>query len=174
MKIKFRQKNLKKILKFLILFNALSIPLYVMIFLNIQLYPLQDLTAKAVFNILNFFGIESNLDDLFISVPTGNGYFAGIIDWDCTGWKSILVFFALVFATETKIEKKISSFAQNVIKRFRLPVQSGSKRDLCFQWTGGDFRYTFLSFNNNICETKFRPIFSPFSSVFGFYIIYNW
>jgi len=107
MKIKFRQKNLKKILKFLILFNALSIPLYVMIFLNIQLYPLQDLTAKAVFNILNFFGIESNLDDLFISVPTGNGYFAGIIDWDCTGWKSILVFFALVFATETKLEKKL-------------------------------------------------------------------
>jgi len=105
--VKLKRNKLKNLLKFLILFNLFSIPMYLIIILNVQFYALQLLTANLVSITLNFSGVSSELNDLLISVPVRDGYFAGSIDWDCTGWKSVLAFFALVFATEAPIKKKL-------------------------------------------------------------------
>ncbi len=104
-------KMLKKVLKFLILFNIFSIPLYIILLTGYSFPPLQFATAQAVDSFLNAFGIKSQLSGLIISVPEPSGSFAGHISWDCTGWKSMLAFAALVLATDAKRNKKLLGLA---------------------------------------------------------------
>ena len=100
-------KKLKKILKFLILFNLFSIPLYLFIIFSINIEPLQVLTASEVNNVLHIAGVPSQLTGTEITVPMQELTFTGSIDWDCTGWKSILAFMALIFATDASLGKKL-------------------------------------------------------------------
>jgi exosortase/archaeosortase family protein len=104
-------KKLLKMLKFLVLFNIFAIPLYIFLFLGIGIYPLQEATASAVSGILGATGVQNQLSGLDITVPTPDFTFTGTIDWDCTGWKSIMAFIALVLATEGSLKKKMMGMA---------------------------------------------------------------
>jgi exosortase/archaeosortase family protein len=109
--LKIRNKKLFKALKFLVLFNVFSIPLYIILLTGVSFAPLQFATAQVVNPLLNAIGINSRLDGLIISVPEPSGSFAGHISWDCTGWKSMLAFAALVLATDAKRNKKLLGLA---------------------------------------------------------------
>jgi len=110
LRIKKTRLNTKliKILKFSVVFNIFIIPLYFLTRNNI--YFLQLFTARVVTMFLNITGIRAGLSGLMITVPIKTGMFGGTIDWDCTGWKSILVFIALVVATPTDWKKKLNAW----------------------------------------------------------------
>jgi len=95
----------EQILKFLIRLNVFLAPIYVLS--GASFYFLQRFVAISVVHVLKLLGIDASLKDLLITVPTFGGYFAGFIDFDCTGWKSMIAFLALVFATPTKEKKKL-------------------------------------------------------------------
>jgi len=101
-------KKLIKILKFSVVFNLFLATLYIMTRNNI--YFLQQLTAELVTTLLNRTGVAASLKELMITVPVKTGLFGGTVDWDCTGWKSILVFIALVVATPTDWRKKLKAW----------------------------------------------------------------
>ena len=105
-KDKLKKKRLK-LLKFLIKFNIFAIPLYIIIISGLTWPFLMDLTENISFFILRIIEVDATLDNNFITVPVINGNFAATVSWDSTGWKSMLAFFALVFATEFSIKKKM-------------------------------------------------------------------
>ncbi len=101
------EKELKRILLFLVKLNLLLIPLYLIILAGFQLAFLKDVTKDAVLGMLQAGGIGAYETGNFIVVPVEGGEFAGTVDWDCTGWKSMFALFALVFATDFAIRKKL-------------------------------------------------------------------
>ncbi len=93
----------KEILKFLLRLNIFLIPLYAISFLGLQWYPLR----VAVLRMVSYFlpGSVASGDSIIVNIPGGT--FAAMIDWDCTGWKTMLFFMALVFAVSSPAKKKI-------------------------------------------------------------------
>jgi exosortase/archaeosortase family protein len=99
--------NINPAFSFLIKFNLLAIPLYVVLAANVQFYWLQAITADIVYLSLNFFGFSPAINGILISIPIQGGSWAGLINSACTGWKSAFLFFALVMASHKKINKKL-------------------------------------------------------------------
>jgi exosortase/archaeosortase family protein len=106
-KLRIRNDDLKRVLKFLILFNLFAIPLYIIILLNLKFIPLMQLTGGLAVGGLRIASIQAVQSGDFITIPVQDGQWAGYIDWDCTAWKSMLAFFALVFATDFSLRKKL-------------------------------------------------------------------
>ena len=104
---KYRNKKLYKITRFLLKFNLFSIPLYLIILTGATWPFLMHLTEGISFSLLRFVGVDATMSNGFVVVPVVNGNFAATVSWDSTGWKSILAFFALVFATEFSLRKKL-------------------------------------------------------------------
>jgi len=92
-------RNLITFIKFLILLNIFAIPLYAILFTGAELYELKAGTADVTYIMLDASGLNPQRSGLLISIPINNGSWAANIDWDCTAWKSMLAFFALVMAT---------------------------------------------------------------------------
>lgn len=96
-----------RILKFFIKFNLFAIPLYIILYEGWTLVELQIVIRDAVVWLLTALGLNPTVHDLLISMPVKNGDWGAVINWDCTGWKSMLAFFALVMATDYPIKRKI-------------------------------------------------------------------
>lgn len=107
MKLDATDKKLLKVLKFLVKFNLIAIPLYIVILLDWRLVELQQLTASMSYSILQWAGANPTINGYLLSIPINHGTWAAIINWDCTGWKSMLAFFALVMATELPMKRKL-------------------------------------------------------------------
>lgn len=101
-------KKLLKILLFLVKFNLFAIPLYLVILSGFQFEQLMEATAGIVYSMLKLTGIEASIENIAITVPTKEGIFVASIDWDCTGWKSMFALFALIFATDFPIRRKLA------------------------------------------------------------------
>src|SRR3989344_2893857 len=101
-----KQKRMK-LLRFLVKFNLFAVPLYLIIFTGFTWQPLMQLTQAVSFTTLRFIGVDASISNDFIVVPVTNGNFAATVSWDSTGWKSILALFALIFATEFSLKKKL-------------------------------------------------------------------
>jgi len=95
------------ILKFIVKLNVFAIPLYVLLFFQIKWYALQQFIADLVHGMLLSNGISAIKDALAITIPVEGGSWSAFIAWDCTGWKSILFFLALIFATDFSRQKKL-------------------------------------------------------------------
>jgi len=93
-----QQKRMEDTLVFLLRLIALSIPLYIIMWMDFILLPLQSITAGQVAWALNAMGFAVTSKDLILSVGSGQP-FIFFIGPDCTGWKSMLAFIALIFAT---------------------------------------------------------------------------
>jgi exosortase/archaeosortase family protein len=106
-----RNKKLVKVLTFLILLNVFSIPLYAIVISGFEFQPLKSLTAGSALFLLRLTGMDASLSteavNPVISMPVSGGQWAAVISWDCTGWKSMLALFALVFATPFVLSKKL-------------------------------------------------------------------
>jgi exosortase/archaeosortase family protein len=90
-------RRLLATLMFLIRFAALSFPLYLIPLYPALLYPLQAAVAENSHDTLSFFGFPAEKDGLFITITSGEP-FGVFIGPDCTGWKSAVLFIALIIA----------------------------------------------------------------------------
>lgn len=100
--------RLFSVLIFLIVFNLLSIPLYIALYTNFSFEPLKELNARMVSATLNFLGYNTYSEGFTINLLS-NGVTQKIdISWDSTGWKSMYAIAALIIATPVKsISRKI-------------------------------------------------------------------
>jgi exosortase/archaeosortase family protein len=89
------QKRMLRMLVFLVRLAALSLPLYLVIWLGLDLYPLQLAVASQSAWLLQATGHQVVRDGALLTV---NGGFVVSIVPDCTGWKSMLFLSALIFA----------------------------------------------------------------------------
>lgn len=88
----------------------LSIPLYIVLTFAIDLGFLQNIVATQSFWMLSFTGYAVAQEGPALTVGIDNEYkqpYYFIISEDSTGWKSMLFFFALIFAVpETGMRKR--------------------------------------------------------------------
>ena len=96
-----------RVLKFFVKFNLFAIPLYVILYEGWTLPALQKWIADFTIYALSALGLNPSISDLMIFIPVKNGDWAAVITWDCTGWKSMLAFFALVMATDYPNKRKM-------------------------------------------------------------------
>lgn len=98
---KFVKKNERKIrllARFLVAFNLLALPMYVVMLSGAQLPALQDATTGVVFAVFRLLGYEATRSGTTITL--GAPLYTNIaIDTDCAAWKSMYAYAALVLAT---------------------------------------------------------------------------
>jgi len=102
-----KNETLFRMLTFVIKLNLFAIPLYLIILSGFQWILLMEVTRDLTLGLLDATGIAATTRGSLIIVPVENGEFGGVIDWDCTGWKSMLALFALIFATSFPMRKKL-------------------------------------------------------------------
>lgn len=101
------QKNLWHALVFLVRFNLLAIPLYLLLIYPWDPYTIQSFIAMKIAHFLNFAGISTQIVDGITFHLLGYNWYIQIIK-DCIGWKSSLALFGLIFAVrKVEIGKRI-------------------------------------------------------------------
>lgn len=101
------QKKLWKTLQFVLRFTLLSIPLYLVLWLNLSMLPAQHLVADHATWALSALSFTVTKSDLILGAGAEKP-FLFYIGPDCIGWKSMLCFIALVFASlGVKMKKRI-------------------------------------------------------------------
>lgn len=100
------QKRMWNVLEFLIRLLILSIPLYLILVLAVDLSPLQHTVATHSASLLKALGYNVFQEGYYIIVGTIQNPFYFMINEDCTGWKSMLFLFALIFAVPRIAMKK--------------------------------------------------------------------
>ena len=102
--------RLVNVLIFLLVFNLLSIPLYIAMYTNFSFEPLKQINAEIVSATLRLFGFVSHSEDSIVDIATNNGTQKIEISWDSTGWKSMYAVAALILATPAvNISKKLKA-----------------------------------------------------------------
>jgi exosortase/archaeosortase family protein len=79
--------------------NALSVPLYLMLYLNFSLPPLQDLVAGISAALMRVMGFQVLLNGFLIGLLFDSKNYTFEIGMDCTGWKAIYFLTALAAST---------------------------------------------------------------------------
>jgi len=97
------RKKLWIVALFLIVFNLLAIPMYLVLWLDLSFPPLQVLLTEMVYRALNILGYRVELVASQITliplifVPQYSQKI--LITWDSTGWKTLYALAALAIAT---------------------------------------------------------------------------
>ncbi|HLD39116.1 MAG TPA: exosortase/archaeosortase family protein [archaeon] len=107
-KISQRNEKLLHLLEFFVKFNLFAIPLYIILLSRFEWAWLEQFVVDIVTPMLQFLGLNPTTNGLMISIPIRDGSWAAVINWDCTGWKSMLAFFALVMATNFSLRRKLA------------------------------------------------------------------
>ncbi|MCX6820571.1 MAG: archaeosortase/exosortase family protein, partial [Candidatus Aenigmarchaeota archaeon] len=119
------ERKLLMLVRFVVIFNLLAIPMYAILASGTQLPALQEATTDVVFAIFRALGYTAERSGFTIvfTAPLQAGI---VIDTDCTGWKSMYAFAALVIATPFAIGWKRRSmivalgvaalFALNIVR----------------------------------------------------------
>lgn len=113
---KVKREMLIAVVIFLLIFNLLSLPVWIIIYLDITFPKLQTLLASSLEHVLNFLNVETRRKG-FVLLLADPKMPQIVIDADCIGWKSMLMFFALVLATPIKFGKKVGKL-KNKIKNY--------------------------------------------------------
>jgi len=109
---KLQQKKLLEVLKFIIFFNLLAIPMYLVLYFNLSFDPLRDFLAFLTTKFLSMLGINAAQENLFVDVLANNQLLKIDISFDSTGWKTLYCLFALAIATpKRKIKNKLKFLA---------------------------------------------------------------
>jgi exosortase/archaeosortase family protein len=119
MKKKILRKKLWAVALFLIKFNLLAIPMYLVLWLNLSYPPLQIFLTDLVYGTLNFLGYNATLVTSSVSVvpliSISDNYPKIQISWDSTGWKSLYALAALTIATPSATIKRKAKFLAVVL-----------------------------------------------------------
>jgi len=100
--------RLASVLIFLVTFNLLAIPLYIVTYADLSFEPLKELNARIVSATLKFFGYDSYSDGSTVDLVSNGALQKIDISWDSTGWKSMYAIASLILATPiSKISRKI-------------------------------------------------------------------
>ncbi len=101
-----RQKQNKKLneqlitaIIFLIKLNILSIPLYIILWLNLSYFPFQVFVASVAGEVLKFFGYSLSQFGNELTTLFSGQLLRVDVSWDSTGWKSLYALAALVIAS---------------------------------------------------------------------------
>jgi len=118
-------ERLVAIMWFLLKFNILALPMYLLIYMNISMPLLQALVANAVHVLLGLLGYSSVVEGYTLKFSAGASIVAAEMTFDCIGWKSMYALLALAIATpRIEWKKKLkflaiglpSIFAINIIR----------------------------------------------------------
>jgi exosortase/archaeosortase family protein len=102
------RRRLIEVLKFIVIFNLLAIPMYAVLYFNLSFEPLKNFLAFLTTKTLELFGVNAVQQDAFVNVLARNQLLSIEISFDSTGWKTLYALFALVLATPKKeIENKL-------------------------------------------------------------------
>jgi exosortase/archaeosortase family protein len=96
-KLTQEQERLWHILEFLLRVTVLALPLYMIIWLGVDLYLLQVAAASQSAWLLQALGYQVVLEGIGLNI---NNSFQFFLIPDCTGWKGMLFLFALIFAVK--------------------------------------------------------------------------
>ena len=107
-------KKIKPVIWFFIIFNVLSIPMHLAIYMNFSIASFQIFLTNLSHRILDAFGYSSELVEHPLC-PVKSMKFPELtkpvcISWDSTGWKSLYLICALSFATPLAGYHKKSKF----------------------------------------------------------------
>ncbi len=99
------QQRLWNLLTFLLRLLALSIPLYLVLSLPGLLLPLQSLVTHNSALLLSL-SYPVSQENLLIRIRSPGNELRFLVSEDCTGWKSMLFLFALIFAVPGILPRK--------------------------------------------------------------------
>ncbi len=124
----------KETLIFLVKLLLLSIPLYLIIFFKIDLGFLQNFIVGHMVPFLNLVGIEARRKGANILLEK----FTVVINKDCTGWKGLLFFAALVLSTKSQWKNKLfglfvglpAIFSVNILRIFLMILIGGLSKKM--------------------------------------------
>lgn len=105
-----RREDLWTALWFLIKFNLLAVPIYIIIWLDLSWPAMQELVAQISYSILKFFGYNVVIEGIRIGMMSENVIANALITFDCTGWKARYALLALTIATPIIAWKKKAKF----------------------------------------------------------------
>jgi exosortase/archaeosortase family protein len=105
------QRRLWGLLQFLVRLIMLSLPIYLILFFAADMTPLQEAVATQSAHVLRGLGYAVVQDGYELTVGTGDDFYF-MINEDCTGWKSMLFLFALIFAVPgISMRKRLAGLA---------------------------------------------------------------
>jgi len=99
------RKKLIEIAKFIVIFNVLAIPMYVVLNYNLSFDPFRNFIAFLSAKFLSVFGIDAVQTNSFIDILASNQLLKIDISFDSTGWKTLYALVALVLATPARKPK---------------------------------------------------------------------
>ena len=97
-KLSKNQEKQWDLLMFLVRLLILAAPLYALLSVPGILYSAQVSTTNLTALALNALGMHTTTDGTSVTIIDPNSPFRFIISEDCTGWKSVMFLFALIFA----------------------------------------------------------------------------
>ena len=97
MKLTKKQKEMLSVLSFLVKMLILVIPIYVVLYFGISLYPLQETVLNQSVFIFDVSGFRPERDGFLITVNNTHE-FGFAVSEDCTPWKSIWLLISLMIA----------------------------------------------------------------------------
>lgn len=103
MKIEKINKQLAEVLLFLLKLLILAIPLYLILWLKVDLNFLRQLVVEHTKILLSFLNFSIEHEGFSIIIDN----LVVLITKDCTGWKSLLFFSSLVIATKSSLKSKV-------------------------------------------------------------------
>jgi len=107
--------RLISVLIFLVVFNSLSIPLYIAVYTNFSFEPLKELNARMVSTTFEILGYDVFSEGSTVNVILHNIPQKIDISWDSTGWKSMYALASLIIATPiSKISRRIKFAALGI------------------------------------------------------------
>ncbi|MEM5790891.1 MAG: exosortase/archaeosortase family protein [Candidatus Aenigmatarchaeota archaeon] len=114
-KILERRKKLLATLIFLIKLNLLVIPIYVLLYLDFSVPQIQFFLASSISSTLSLFKfpVISEEKNVYVFLAESESYkiIPFEISMDCTGWKSMYLLFALVFASSFDLKRNFKFLA---------------------------------------------------------------
>ena len=99
------KKIIKDVFLFLLKFNVLLLPFYLIIILDLNFYPLQIAFTNLLAFFLKILNYRVTTSDFFLFL--GKDGYPIDISRDCIGWKSTYSLFALVFASPGDTKNKL-------------------------------------------------------------------
>jgi exosortase/archaeosortase family protein len=109
---KLQRKKLLEVLKFIIIFNLLAIPMYLVLYFNLSFDPLRNFLAFLTTRFLAALGVDAAQENFFVVVLAHNQLRKIDISFDSTGWKTLYALIALTIATpKGKIKGKLKFLA---------------------------------------------------------------
>lgn len=105
-----KRKKLYEIGWFLIKFNLLALPMYVLMYFNFSIPELQTILANILYKVMNFFGYDVAVNGFLLGLMSASTVYTVEISMDCTGWKSMYALAALTFATPRPNNKEKMKF----------------------------------------------------------------